>query len=83
MQRSYADAEPIHRRAAEDRLERIERAVAAHPDLATEHTGLLAAAAFERLARTDDRAERRRIRDRIRELAEGLAAIIAKASAAG
>jgi hypothetical protein len=67
IQRSFADADPEHRRAAEDRLDRIGDAVAAHPELAAGRALLLAEAELERLPFAADAAERRRSLDRARD----------------
>ncbi len=68
IQRTYADADPVHRRASLDRIERLQKAVEDDPELSAQCAILLAEAALERML-TSRGAERRKLLDRARELA--------------
>ena len=70
VQRTYADADPVHRRASLDRIERLQKAVEEDPELSAQCAILLAEAALERM-QTSAGAERRKLLDRARKLARG------------
>ncbi len=67
IQRSFADTDSRHRRAAEDRLGRIDEAVSAYPDLAARRAILLCEADLARLPGADNPRERQKILDIARE----------------
>ncbi len=69
VQRSYADADRVNRRAAEDRLDRIAEVVAEDEELRAEWSVLLAEGLLDQLVQVKDGARRRKLLDEAREFA--------------
>jgi len=69
VQRSYADADRVNRRAAEDRLDRIAEVVAENDQLRAERSILLAEGLLDQLAQVDNGARRRKLLDEARSFA--------------
>jgi len=72
IQRTYVDADPVHARASLERVERLASGPSIEPAARARCNVLLAESAFDRLDRTPDGAERRRLLDRARALARSL-----------